>query len=335
MSEYERSQHEEILPRPMGEPRRGEVSGECRRSFFWPIMLIGFGVVMLLSNLGLFPAAGWSVLWRLWPLALIALGIDVLFGCRSTVGALLSGVLIFMLVGGAIGVAFFAQNLPALIQFTQETGYRHESAWYPVGGLETARITIDWTSTAGKLFALDDSANLIEAEIDYLGELYFDVTRQGTHAVVALNNRVSGVSFGNVGGRDARWEVGLSPLAALDLRLDTGSGAGSFDLTGLYITALELDIGSGAIDLTLPVGNFSGEIDGGSGALNIRVPAEVGLRVRLDDGSGSFYPGARLALASGDVSGDGVWETPGYATAEPRIELVINQASGAIRIQDN
>jgi len=37
-------------------------------SFFWPIALIGMGTLLLLSNMGLIPATGWAVLWRLWPI---------------------------------------------------------------------------------------------------------------------------------------------------------------------------------------------------------------------------------------------------------------------------
>jgi len=36
-------------------------------SLFWPLVLIGAGVALLLSNLGYLPWQWWNVLWRLWP----------------------------------------------------------------------------------------------------------------------------------------------------------------------------------------------------------------------------------------------------------------------------
>jgi hypothetical protein len=44
---------------------------------FWPILLIAVGVIFLLSNLGVLPFDAWQ-LWRLWPLILVVIGLDVL-----------------------------------------------------------------------------------------------------------------------------------------------------------------------------------------------------------------------------------------------------------------
>jgi len=44
------------------------------RSLFWPIVLIGIGVVWLLGNLGILTGANLVVLFRLWPLVLIVVG---------------------------------------------------------------------------------------------------------------------------------------------------------------------------------------------------------------------------------------------------------------------
>jgi hypothetical protein len=77
-------------------------------------VLIGVGVALLLSNLGYLDWSAWTVLWRLWPLLLVALGIELLIGRRSVVGTIISGVLILALVAGAIALAVFAQNIPVL-----------------------------------------------------------------------------------------------------------------------------------------------------------------------------------------------------------------------------
>ena len=42
---------------------------------FWPIILIGVGVIFLLNNLGVITGSPWEVIWRLWPVLLIALGL--------------------------------------------------------------------------------------------------------------------------------------------------------------------------------------------------------------------------------------------------------------------
>jgi hypothetical protein len=101
MSDYQRFLEEEQRTRPGRLHHRSP-------SFLWPLVLVGAGVLLLLSNLGFVPWESWNLVWRLWPLLLIGLGIELLIGRRSTLGAIVSGVLILCLIGGAIVLVFFA-----------------------------------------------------------------------------------------------------------------------------------------------------------------------------------------------------------------------------------
>jgi len=327
-----------ILPQPFVEseqPRAPQVRQE-RRSFFWPVVLIGFGVLLLLSNLGVFPESGWAVLWRFWPVALVALGLDVLIGRRSLGGAIASGVLILILAGMVIGLAFFAEQIPALVELTQSSKLQSRHVEHPLEKVESAKVTIDWNSAPGYLSALEDSSNLIEADIDYRGELAFRVTNTNGRAEVVLDSYFQGVMFvqRNFNDRDAKWDVKLNPGVAYDLWMDTGSGSCDFDLSRLSVSNLNLDSGSGSVQLKLPAtSSFQGEFNTGSGAVAITLPEGVGMRVTLDSGSGSFQPDARFTLVSGERDGDGVWETANYAGADYKIDLTIDQGSGSIRIR--
>ncbi len=261
-------------PQPPYEPRRPR----RRRppSVFWPIIFIGAGVVLLLANLGYLPDLSWGVLWRLWPLLIIALGIDLLIGRRSVIGAIVSGVLMLMLIGGIILVALFAQNIPIVSDWIQPSEFHTQHVEYPLTGVERAKVYVDWPSVPGYLSALEDSPNLIEGDVDYLGELTFDVSVRGDRADVKLDSRSIGIWFWpfDLGDQsDKRWDVGLSPDVPLDLTLDAGSGPCDFDLAGLQVGRLVLDAGSGPIDLVLPSGSsFETNIDGGSGPLTIVLP---------------------------------------------------------------
>jgi hypothetical protein len=330
-----------ILPQPFSEderprpPQHRQIRYE-RRSFFWPIVLIGIGVLLLLSNLGLFPEAGWAVLWRFWPVALVALGIDVLIGRRSLGGAIASGVLILVLVGMVIGLAFFAEQIPALVQLTQPARLQSRHIAHPMEKVDSAKITIDWNSAPGYLSALEDSNNLIEANIDYRGELAFNVTNTNGRAEIVLDSYFEGVTFGqwNFDDRDAKWDVKLNPDVTYDLWMDAGSGSCDFDLSQLPVTYLHLDSGSGSIELKLPTASsFDGDLNTGSGAVRIVLPEGVGMRVTLISGSGSFQPDGRFTLISGERDDDGVWETENYANADYKIDLTIDQGSGSMQIR--
>ena len=309
-----------------------------RPSLFWPILIIGAGVAFLLSNLGYLPWTSWNILWRLWPLLLVALGIDLLIGRRSVVGAIVSGVLILALVGGAIALAFFAESIPQLAELAEPVEWQTAHVEHPLDNVKRASVLIDWTSLPGTLGVLSDSPNLIEGDIVYRGELIFAVNKRGDGADVKLDTFFSGPWWGwspdFSSGPNAAWDVELSPNVPLALTLDTGSGRCDFDLSGMQISNLVIDAGSGAIDLALPSdGSFEAHIGGGSGRINIVLPAGVGTRVVLDSGSGAFRPDGRFELVSGERGDDGVWETENFDTAEHTIELKIDQGSGAIIIE--
>ena len=71
--------------------------------------LLALGVVLLLSNLGVWPWGISESLWRLWPVLLIALGLDLIVGrgrrCRPCL-LLLSTNFGMAICGGSILVTY-------------------------------------------------------------------------------------------------------------------------------------------------------------------------------------------------------------------------------------
>ncbi len=306
-------------------------------SLFWPLLLIGVGVLLLLSNLGYVPWSSWSALWRLWPVLLIALGVDVLFGRRTMTGALFSGLVAIILIGGAVALVLFGQNIPMVSELTRSAEWQVTEIAHPLDGVDRATVYVDWGSPPGTLGALKDSRNLIEGRIAHTGELIFDVDARGSRADIQIDQRSTGPSFGplqSLSSEEVRWQVWLNPGVIWEIRLNSGSGRCDFDLSELGIDGLVLDSGSGAVDLALPAdSSFEGRIDGGSGALTITVPKGVGVRVDLESGSGAFRPAERFELVSGERDDDGVWQTENWDRADVRIELRIDQGSGRVVIE--
>lgn len=331
-SSSDRNSHTSAENRRESQPQEGR-----RRSFFWPFLLIGLGAVLLLANLGYLPWESWALLWRLWPLLLIALGINFLIGRRSLVGAIISGVLALVLVGGAVLVLLFAPDAPALDRLGSGSEWRIEHVEYPLNGIESASMRIDWSVVPGRLSSLSDSPNLIEGDISYRGDLVFDVESQGKRVEVEVDTEPLGPwslppSAFSLGGQpQGRWDVRLSPEVPLELSLDVGAGDCDFDLTSLELTDLTIDGGSGGMELFLPaMGSFDMDIDGGSGTVDITLPDQIGARLDLGSGSGAFDPGSRLRLVEGERTGNSIWETENFRRSEHAIRLNIDQGSGSL-----
>jgi hypothetical protein len=298
------------------------------------------GALLLLQNLGYVSGLTWETLWRLWPLLLIALGIDTLFSRRSALGAVFSALLIFALLGGAIYVLSNASSFPWVSQWVQESGWQSQEIAFPLGSAERARVAIDWASVPLRLSASNDSRNLIEGTVVYRGRLNFDASG-GRRATVVLDSASMGAGWSPAFWTEApgldgsqRWELLLSPQAPIDLKLDGGSGTAEIDLRGLRLDEFRLDVASGAVDLYLPPGEYEARIEGGSGSLDLWLPPRAGVQLVVDGGSGALRVGERLRLVDGERDGDSVWESADYDRAESVLRIRLDLASGAVRVRD-
>ncbi len=73
------------------------------------ILLLFLGTVFLLQNLDILPWGLWGVLWRLWPILLISLGLKILL--RRFHPWLVSALILALFCAG-VGVAIWQYPLP-------------------------------------------------------------------------------------------------------------------------------------------------------------------------------------------------------------------------------
>lgn len=307
------------------------------RSLFWPILIIGIGLIWLLAVLGVIPETNLLGLINLWPILLVAAGLKMLFGNRSQwVGAVIAVLVlalavVVLMMGPALG-------LPAAGTLNSR------SLSNPIDGATSASITIDLASQPSHFSVVNDPANLFEADVDYYGSLIFDASGS-PHRFIKLDSAVSGASFNLSPHPDATWDIRLAQDVPLDLRIDGGSGSGDLNLSRVTLSALSLDVGSGAFNVVLPVGDQAYQADfiGGSGSLSIDLPANTPLTATFDGGSGSINltlpAGAEAQVeiqdkGSGSVNlpdqfrqvsgGDevGTWETAGFSQAKAAIHII-------------
>lgn len=305
---------------------------ERRPNLFWPIILIGAGVIFLLSNTGAITGNPWPVIFNLWPVLLIAAGLDILFGRRSMAGAFVGAVLGLLVVAFAAWVLIAKPDLPGLGTSGAALQTRHVEA--PLNDIQTADVTIDFASGDNRLAAMSDSRNLVEGDLSYYGDLQFSADGSGTHSAINIDTSFFAFFFfGSSQGE--KWDIRLNTRPTYDVNLDLGSGGATLDFAQLKLSGGTIDVGSGSTELSLPTGGtFTLRVDGGSGSLRIRLPRQAGLRVEIDPGSGSFNPGSRLQLIGERSRSHEVYETEGFSSAAGAITLMIDGGSGSITVED-
>jgi hypothetical protein len=294
-----------------------------RVNILGPILLIAIGVVLLLNTLGILEWSVWLTLVRLWPVLLIAAGLDLLLGRYSAWGSLLAAILV-------IGVLVAALWLATTNATPGGAGLVSETVQQPLEGASRAEVEV--SPAVGRLHmeALPEEASLVQGII-YRGrnEEVEQRFQGGTSASYRLKaGDVSWVPFGTWAFDRRLWDLGLSPGAALDLRAEMGAGEMILDLTGLQIEQLRVNMGLGRAEVRLPaVGRYAATVEGAIGQTVVLIPD--GLAARIEASSAL----ATRNMPAGYRREGDVYTSPGYADAENRVDLTVSQAIGTLEVR--
>ncbi len=90
------------------------ISTETSKTFFWPILLIILGGLLLLNNFDILPWSIWQSLIDFWPIILILIGLEILLG-RSKISNV-----IVTLVGLIVLLTILFTNIPQLTPLLQQ-----------------------------------------------------------------------------------------------------------------------------------------------------------------------------------------------------------------------
>ncbi|MBN1249839.1 MAG: hypothetical protein JXC32_19410 [Anaerolineae bacterium] len=264
-----------------------------RRNWFWGLVLLLVGAVLLLDNLGYLNFLGVSV-WRIiWPLALIGLGIWFLVGVRSASTE------------------------------TRELTVEHE-------GTEEAELHMDYGAGEIRVEASQGAAELLTGTFE--GGVTERVERSGGRARIWLSSPAVSIIWPWfwTQGTHRRWHVRLSPDVPLALSVKTGASDCRLNLRELQVRHLRIDSGASSLEVTLPARAGMTEVRGSSGAASVvlRVPEGVAARIRTSGGLSSTSVDRRRFPRQG-----GAYQSPDYETAENRVDIQLQIGVGSIEVR--
>jgi hypothetical protein len=285
-----------------------------------PTILIGIGIILLLNNLGYLNWSFWDVL-NLWPILLVAAGLELLVGRRSLLGALISAIIVLgLLVGGVwfVSTSEVTRTTAQVIEIRE-----------PRGDITAARFTLAPAVAQITVKALNDSANFVE------GTALHRPNERVTHSFTRGDPaRLSLKTSGSVGiatgpGRRYVWDFSFHPDVALDLSIDAGMGDVNLDLHALTLTSVNVNAGMGTVTIKLPeTGEFDVNVDSGMGTVVIEVPASMGVRLQTD----SAIVGRNIPASY--THSNNRYTSPNYDTAENRADIQVDLGLGSITIRE-
>jgi len=285
------------------------------------VLLIFAGGILLLN---VFNVLDWSIWWsivRLWPLLLVAAGLELLLG-RSKVGALLATILVIALAAGSLWL--MSEGVIA-------TGTETAQISQPLGDATRADVSINPAVGELRLKAAPEAANLVEGEIRHgtNEDIQESYSQEGDTATYNLST--SSGSWGTFAGgwdQSRAWELSLSPGASLALNADMAVGDNTLDLTGLTLEDLSAEMGVGLLKVTLPAtGQFAAKVSQGVGVVEIIIPKGMAVRIKTDTAL------AGRQMPDDLVKDEEVYSSPGYATAANRVEIEAGVAIGLLKVR--
>jgi hypothetical protein len=286
---------------------------------FWPLVLIGVGLVALLANYGLLQPISIVSILALWPVLLILLGIDIAFARRWPLPTLIVEVLI---IGAAL---FLAATQPSALSFATFTFNSSSdcpsptaTSSVPRGTLQSLTLRID--GGAARYRVMGGATGGLEVTSDN-GDVCLRDRSTGSRGDVRISQR--GARLGGT----TEIVVKVAPDLPLSLQVNAGAGEIVLDLRDVKTTDAHLSMGASntVVVLPHPTGDVPIRIDGGASSVSVEVPSDVEARVTVSGGLISTTSTNPRAAKSGSVI-----ETPGYATAKDRVSVTIS--GGAISI---
>lgn len=287
------------------------------------IVGITAGVLILVWNFGYWNVTGlggWELL-RLWPIMLIAWGLDIVIGRRGFLSAVVGILLGVLLAGGGLWLALNPQliSVPAA---EESISQRLEGASRASLNIELGVANVEIGAGAADGELLGGTLYLQKNE-----QITTEYARQGTGGVYTLKGG-SG-SFDWIPSPRHAWALSLNHSIPLQVSMKTGAGKQKLNLSALQVEQLSVELGVGEIDLTLPAeGSLAGSVQGAVGMTIIRVPKTAAVRFEIDRAVNTLsYPAAYTLT-------ENVLLSPAARSGSPSIDLSIKQPVGSILIQE-
>lgn len=319
-------QPSEQPPRPTEPVRTPPRDGRRGRGgFIWAAILIGAGIVFLLNNLGIIGWGVWLDILRFWPVILIAIGISIIFGGRSWLGAGLAALLVLAAIGAGVWLYTANYTVSAGPATTQEISQ-------PLNGAASAEVDIRAGVAVLRIHSAQSPNQLIEGTIALnSGEdvsRNFEVTGNTGRFTLRSRNVPINWWFPSDWNTERAWDLGLNPNIPMILNVETGVGRAEIDLSQTHVTNLTLNTGVGETVVTLPgTGQLQARVQRGVGNVTIRVPQGMAARFRIDSGLGNIGVSSRFPKQGNE------YVSPDFNTSPNRADVSISSGIGNLSVE--
>lgn len=295
-------------------------------------ILISVGVVLLLNTMDHLSWSVWFRIFSLWPVVLIAIGIELLFKkTRLSFLAIISPLLFFAII---LGPAFLHDSYLGVIH---RTGKIYQWSEDLDSALTEARASVRLND--GELVISSGTDKLISAQLDYFERepvITYNASSLDSSARLKIRDREKrwlewSFSKGRFHGAWDRknWEIRLTELVPIDLTVYLNASHADLDLSELKVRVLDLETKASSAKLRISslVDEVSARIESKASKVTISLPEDMALKIEnhsnLSSTSFSWF-----TLKETD---DG-YETPDFDQATRKLILYLEGSLTKLKI---
>ncbi len=311
----------------------------------WGVFFIVAGAIPLAVNQGVLSAdavAGW---WRFWPLLIIGAGVGLLL--RQTPGRFLGGLIVAAFFGVMVGGIITAGSgvdlgnvacgsTKSAASFASQSGTFDASDADVVLELDCGELTVDtaagtgWTvagtSSNGDGPTVRASSGRLEVRSRHRGTSFppFTENRDDWSITLSSDTRTSISTTINAGSA----QLNLAGAALDRLSTTVNAGSASLDLSGTTPTGLSMTVNAGSGTITFPDASVSGSMTVNAGSIRFCVPSSVGLQLTTSDN----FTGGNNYASRGLTKTGNTWQSANLATATNRLILSTTANLGGLEL---
>ena len=293
----------------------------------WGVLLVAAGALFLAVNAGWVDWGFVISLWQLWPLLLVAAGINLILGERNQ--TLATGLIVLVVLGG-IAFAWVYWDQGAGARFGTGPLAAHQIDQPASAQVRSARVALDTGAAQVLVHELGAGGGSRLVEGTYLTRGEPTITQQIENGVYSLD--ISQRSRFGVwpwaGGSSGRERLDLGLAGDIPWTLDLNAGATRTEIDLSQVLLQELTIDAGASSITVVVGDVTPdgriEIKGGAGSYRVTLPRDRRVQLELESSVSS-----RNLDPAFESTGDNTWASPG---AGPPIAVRIEASVSSVRV---
>jgi hypothetical protein len=263
-----------------------------RGPLFWGLLLIPLGAIPLLERAGIIDAAAFVDAWRFWPLILVGVGLAILLGNRR---AGLAATVTLALVLGVVGGGALASGVPWAGNFGSCVSTSAPTDRLTTGGPLEASGSVDLELDCGQMSVRTAAGSAWSLIADYRGTQPI-VTATGSSLRIATPDQrashrqnwslelpAAPLRDLSIRANAAAVTLDLDGAALERFRADVNAGDLRIDAGDARINRLDISMNAGRARITIADGTTIGSLAANAGAIELCVPPGAGLVLRVTD----------------------------------------------------